>query len=524
MNKSPEHSRRARSSLKNALFGKRKESRIRVAIVRDGVVVLFAAGLLVFSAAARGTNLLLALGAFFVGFLGVDYAWGSAILKKLSVKRRLPDTIYAGKPFYVEIELDSAQMTTPAWAIVVEDEWDPEDSRFDVPEELKKLSQRRSRAKSQTPGTNGKKGKTQKGSARDNKARDKSDKKKKRESGSSGEIDDSAAICDDTLRPVVYFPSISKKKQLKEYYVGVMMRRGRRRLAALNVSTRFPCGFFRNMKRVQAHEEILILPRTGVLTDEWNAYAGSLTQETSVATSLTARAPDETVSIRDWRQGDSSRTIAWRATAKRNRLQTREFAKRRTRTVVIILDLYDPKAGEVGTRTRDPELWRRVEKAVSFTATLVNEWSTADSRLVFTINGVELDDLDSDAERSQAEEDAVNALQRDEWNEILGGSSTLRVMSRLAVAVETRDDRLGEALAAASSRAPRDAQIVVISIGGGRRLADAGSELRAESSYVIDGESPLDSGNARFIDVSSESFDKFFQLDLDFQESDFMAE
>ncbi len=118
--------------------GKPRKEKAKTVLVQDGLAVLAAAGLLIFSAAARGVNLLLALGAFFLGFLIVDYFWGARTLKKLVAKRKLPDVIYAGEPFYVEIELDGTGRRSPAWSIVVEDEWEEEIPWFDVPEELVK--------------------------------------------------------------------------------------------------------------------------------------------------------------------------------------------------------------------------------------------------------------------------------------------------------------------------------------------------------------------------------------------------
>ena len=487
----------------------------KTALVQDGVAIIAAAALLVFSAAARGVNLLLALGAFFIGFLVVDYVWGARTLKKLHVKRRLPDSIYAGEPFYVEIEIDGTRRRSPSWAIVVEDEWSPEDPCFDVPAPLKSRAQERAEAEMNATLIHGKKRKNKKRRRPGKRVSDKADEAlQNKDSLELPQIGYSAISRGDaTIRPVVYFPTVRTTEKLKEYYVGVMMRRGRRQLVALTVSTRFPCGFYRSSRRVPAREDVLVLPRTGVLTSDWDAYAGSLTQETSVATSLTSRAPDETVAIRDWRPGDSSRTIAWRATAKRNKLQTREFAKRQTRTIVIVLDLYAPSATRDRKTPCDPALWERVEKAVSFTATLVKEWSTSDSRLVFTLNADEIG-----AETNVNDGLEGNNESQSEWNEIFGGGSTLRVMSRLAVAVETNNDRLGELLNATRSHAPKDAQIIVVSLGYKREATDAISvkDLEEVSSWTYG--SFLQPDNVHFIDASSEDFDRYFQFGPDADE------
>ncbi|MBP5622807.1 MAG: hypothetical protein J6X44_12415, partial [Thermoguttaceae bacterium] len=91
------------------LFGKKDASataeprqtelkRRRTSLVQDGLLILIVASLLVFNAAARGINLLMALSAFFIGFLVIDYFWGKRILRNLRVSRKLPDYVYAGEP------------------------------------------------------------------------------------------------------------------------------------------------------------------------------------------------------------------------------------------------------------------------------------------------------------------------------------------------------------------------------------------------------------------------------------------
>ena len=112
--------------------------RRRTSLVQDGLLILIVASLLVFNAAARGINLLMALSAFFIGFLVIDYFWGKRILRHLRVSRKLPDYVYAGEPFYVEIELDASKRRSASWAIVVEDSWAQEESEYDAPRDLKK--------------------------------------------------------------------------------------------------------------------------------------------------------------------------------------------------------------------------------------------------------------------------------------------------------------------------------------------------------------------------------------------------
>lgn len=454
-------------------------------LFQDGVALIAVGVLLVFSAAARGVNLLLALGAMFVGFLWVDRSVGEKTLRNLRARRKLPDSIYVDEPFYVEIEVDATERRASAWAIVVEDKWAPEESSFDAPSELKEASARarderlKREAEEKNPKIRRKKPK---------KNAKLSDMRLTEEEASA--LVDARQYGDAIDSPVVYFPAVKRGTKMKEYYVGVMTRRGRRRLESLTLSTRFPCGFFRSSEVVAAPAETIVFPKMGVLTREWRSFVGAVHQESSIATGRTSRAPDETVAIRDWRVGDSKRTIAWRATAKRERLQTREFARRQTRSFVVILDLYARRPEEY----LKSDEWLKLEAAVSFVATLANRWSGSDARMEFAVNA-----------REEAEAETAKSR---EWNEIIAGASVRRVMTRLALAQPTDQDALRDYLDDAATRNERNAQVVVVSLKpvDPERLVDpkTGGDFAARL-----GESAV------FIDASADSLGRYFQFESD---------
>ena len=293
----------------------------------------------------------------------------------------------------------------------------------------------------------------------------------------------------ETLKPVVYFPSIHTHEKRKEYYIGVFARRGVRRLKALTMSSRFPCGFFRSSERFDPPDEIVVFPGIGRLTSAWTSYVeGNASQETSVSTSLTSRVPDETVAVRDWRPGDSKRTIAWRATAKRNRLQARDFTKRQTRSMLVILDLY---SSPVSSKEETTERWLNIEKAISFTTTLIKRYTErGDSQLFFALNA----DLPEDKKR---EEDVLSNDAPNDWDSIMGGGSTRRAFTRLALALAPQKDRLYETIQAAKSFNLKDKQVFVVS------PAPIAPERLGKERWE----------DAFFIDVSSPSFESYFQTE-----------
>ncbi len=427
------------------------KARRRTVLVQDGLAVLSVAAMLIFNATARGINLLLALGSLIVGGVFVDWLIGVRSLRGLRVTRKLPDVVYVGEPFYVEIELDATARKSSSWALVVEDRWEdgepvPASSQKNKREKASKEGKRRSTKR-----------------PLDDKQSAKNELEEKIQNAS-------------TSRPVVYFPSIRKGERLKAYYAGIATRRGRRALSLLTISTRFPFGFFRSAERFDAQGEIVAFPRIGILTDAWRAFADEAICENVVAVERTSRTPDETASIREWVSGDARRSIAWRATAKRGRLMARDFVRRGKRLIVLILDLYQ---SDSSISEKDVEL------AVSFVATLIDRrFARRDAQIFTTLNA----DESEEAKRKRVEE--KNERDSIEWNAVDEGG-TRRAQTRLAFAKPTETDRLREILEDAQGRFATNATIIVASVGR-KSLNDA--------RYA----------NARFIDVSRAEFQRLF--------------
>ncbi len=204
--------------------------RRRTVLFQDGLGALSVAAFLFLGATIREVNLLMALGSFFAGFAVLDYWQGRRSLRRLRVSRRLPDAIFAGKPFDVEIEIDATRRRSSAWGIVVEDEWTRQ-------EDERALWASAKREKTEELGEIKKKGEKRK-------------KGKKR--GKNGEAqDETRPNVAATTRPTAYFPRVKGGERRRERYSGLVARRGVRRLATLTASTRFPCGFFRSSERCE---------------------------------------------------------------------------------------------------------------------------------------------------------------------------------------------------------------------------------------------------------------------------------
>lgn len=498
---------------------KKKAKRRRTALFQDGVGALSVAAFLFLGATIREVNLLMALGASFAGFAALDYWGGRRTLRRLRVARILPDAIFAGEPFDVEIEIDASERRSSAWGLVVEDAWTAQKTLLKPAFSLKSLKLSASTAQTSENGENGENTK-EKATGRKERKRRKRQTTPVGEFGKEGTTPTVAA----TLRPTAYFPRVRGGERRRERYGGLVAVRGVRRLETLTVSTRFPCGFFRSSERFDAPAEILVFPKIGVLTERGNALVGGAsTQKAALPTARTSRVQDETLTIRDWRLGDSKKAIHWRATAKRNELQAREFEKRDDYIAVLILDLFFDETLANGAENREKpnkpavsagwddddsekegkgESWEErrksdavrasadeerrraetVEAAVSFAATTLDCWARSNAKFLLAING--------DFADENATDGAIGSVGA-------GGGALRRALARLATVEPPRRDRLAELAAAIDPRTLADARVFVVSVAP--IVGDRGRTW-------LERRSP-----ARFVDVSASDFREFFQ-------------
>ena len=130
--------------------------------------------------------------------------------------------------------------------------------------------------------------------------------------------------------------------------------RGRKRLPAIRVTTRFPFGLFAKSAPVAVDAEVIVYPALrSVPSETWRRAQGN------VATSSRRAGRGHGLrNLRDYRAGDDPRLIHWRLSAKRRVLVVRELEEETAPDARIVL---------VGEGTRDIE---RRERALSEAASL----------------------------------------------------------------------------------------------------------------------------------------------------------
>ena len=146
------------------------------------------------------------------------------------------------------------------------------------------------------------------------------------------------------------------------------VRRGPVRLSAFEVSTTFPFGIMRKLLRFEQQGEVLVHPEIRVLRGEILAKVTS----GGVGGHRLSRDPggfDDFFGVREYRPGDSIRSIAWKRLAGTGTLATIERSRAVPPRVRVLIDLRTPTAD---LRTADGEDARELEeRAIVLAASFV---------------------------------------------------------------------------------------------------------------------------------------------------------
>jgi uncharacterized protein (DUF58 family) len=162
----------------------------------------------------------------------------------------------------------------------------------------------------------------------------------------------------------------------------VLPRRGRYERGPLWAISGYPFGLAERRVQLAPAEEILVLPRLGTLR------RGGLRRQLRGVDPTGDRqrrrpphpaAHGEVHGLRQFRTGDSPRTIHWKTSARRGELMVREFEDATGDSLLLVLDPALPDR---------PDAAERFEDAVSLAATLAREWCRGGAeRLVLAVAG-----------------------------------------------------------------------------------------------------------------------------------------
>ncbi|HEY8560433.1 MAG TPA: DUF58 domain-containing protein [Pyrinomonadaceae bacterium] len=255
-----------------------------------GAVILGLIVIVGFSAWNTGNNLLFLVLSFLTASLVVGFLVGSACLKKLDVKMRFPETIFAGESTPIIVSLHNRKWLLPTFSVVTEVRGrDREKSALAA--EIEALLPAKWAEKLTRP-----------------------------------------PLVKHTLD---YFVFVPRRGEIENKAEHVFPRRGRFVIKDFELSTRFPFGFFRHRRRLSAQEaEITIFPR--LLSIEKDLE--DLPLEIGKLVANKRGSGQDLLALRDYQPMDDLRRVDWKATARTSRLIVREFSAEDDKRVTVFFD------------------------------------------------------------------------------------------------------------------------------------------------------------------------------------------
>ena len=311
-----------------------------------GAIMLVLVVIVGFSAWNTGNNLLFLVLSFLIAAMVVGFIAGNICLKKLDVSMRFPESIFAGEPTPVLVNLNNRKRFVPSFSVVVEVRG-KERERSVAADDLDAILPRWiARRLSRAPVVR---------------------------------------------RTLGHIPYVAAGQATESKADHTFPHRGRFKIKDFELSTKFPFGFFRHRRRLPAREaELIVFPKLGDVSIE----LGNLPLDLGKRTSSKRGMGQDLLALRDYQPQDDLRRIDWKATARISQLTVREFAAEDEKRATIIFDTHIPGDPSKSLHIREKLALEqegkpvvaseRFEAGASLTASLLARLSSesAETRLV----------------------------------------------------------------------------------------------------------------------------------------------
>ena len=308
-----------------------------------GAIMLGLLMIVGFSAWNSGNNLLFLVLSFLTASMIVGFFAGSLCLKKLDVKMRFPEAIFAGQETPILVTIHNRKRFFPSYSVVA-DVRGTDRERSIILDDLKKILPSR--------------------------------------------IAERFGKAPVVRRSLSYFVYIPGNKAVENRDIHIFPHRGRFVIKDFELSTRFPFGFFRHRRRLAAREtELIVFPELEPISPEIT----NTPLETGKQAMSRLGSGQDLLSMREYLPNDDLRRIDWKATARSRTLMVREFAAEEEQKVTVYLDTRVP-GGDGPTMTLREKIEAqnagrniisspRFESAVSRTAALVAYFCSTDAEV-----------------------------------------------------------------------------------------------------------------------------------------------
>lgn len=243
-----------------------------------------------FSAWNTGNNLLFLVLSFLLSSMIVGFAAGSICLKKLDVKIRFPETIFAGEETSILVSVKNRKRVFPSYSVMAEvrgSERDESIAAADLRRLLPKILAER------------------------------------------------LAKAPVVRRTLDYFAFLPRNCVTESKVPQIFPVRGRFLIKDFELSTKFPFAFFRHRRRLPAREtELIVLPPVEQMSSEIDDSP----LEVGRLVAAKRGSGQDLLSLREYLPNDDLRRVDWKATARSRGLIVREFAAEDDRRITLFLD------------------------------------------------------------------------------------------------------------------------------------------------------------------------------------------
>jgi uncharacterized protein (DUF58 family) len=338
---------------------------IRTSFTLEGLLFVVFLVIIGFAAWNNGNNLLYLVLSAMLAFLIAANLIARIALQDVSIQLRFPDHMFAGESANISVTLTNHKRFMPSYSLMVEAlSEDGEDGKDEDDHEAEEAATAR------------KDGRPVASSQR-------------------------AVTTRSQLGKLAYFVLVPAQSSARQRIEHTFARRGRYPITGFRVATKFPAGFFKKWRRIDATGEILVYPKPQPLDDFYHTLPMLAGQIQSHARGR----GDDLYSIRRYHPSDHIRNIDWKATAKSMQMMVREHMREDEWRLTIVFDTALPPGlsdhNEVSFHTQSPEtnarrasghadeFRERFEKAVSMAASLANHFilERADVELITTVEG-----------------------------------------------------------------------------------------------------------------------------------------
>ncbi len=261
-----------------------------------GAIVLGLMLIVGFSAWNTGNNLLFVVLSLLAAALAVSFIAGSVCLKKLDVRMRFPETIFAGERTPILVSLDNRKRFFASYSVVAEVRGTERERSAAAAELSAVLPQFIAKRLAKPPLVR---------------------------------------------RTLSYFVRVPRRSSTESRSEHIFPRRGRFVIKDFELSTGFPFGFFRHRRRLAAKEaELYVFPAAAALPPETEAEM----LNTGIFAVNKRGQGQDLLALREYQPSDDLRHIDWKATARSRDLIVREHAAEDDTKVAIFFDTRMPES------------------------------------------------------------------------------------------------------------------------------------------------------------------------------------